>query len=148
MEVKVLDFEEFSLSQLYQSLRLRSQVFVVEQDCVYQDIDNHDQEALHILGFKDNLLVAYTRVFDPNTYSKEASIGRVVVHPEYRKQNLGVEIMQESIEVLKSRGHTRVMISAQCYLDQFYQDLGFIQTGKKYLEDGIPHQEMILELST
>lgn len=148
METTVLEFEELSLSQLYQLLRLRSQVFVVEQDCVYQDIDNHDQEALHILGFKDNLLVAYTRVFDPETYTTEASIGRVVVHPDYRKQNLGVEIMRASINVLKSRAHKRISISAQCYLDQFYKDLGFESTGKKYLEDGIPHQEMILELNT
>ncbi len=145
MDTEILAFEALSLSQLYQLLRLRSQVFVVEQDCVYQDIDNYDQQAIHVLGFKDNLLVAYTRVFDPNTYNEHASIGRVVVHPDFRKQNLGVEIMKESIKILQTRGHRHINISAQCYLDQFYTDLGFRQTGKKYLEDGIPHQEMILE---
>jgi len=145
MEIKVLNFEELSLNQLYQLLRLRSQVFVVEQDCVYQDIDNYDQQALHVLGFKNNLIVAYARVFDPETYTTDASIGRVVVHPDYRKQNLGIHVMQESIDTLNAKGHQRITISAQCYLDKFYTDLGFVSTGNKYLEDGIPHQEMILE---
>lgn len=143
MDVKVITFDQFSIPELYEVLRLRSEVFVVEQDCVYQDIDNKDQKAIHIIGFENDTVVAYTRFFKPGDYFEQASIGRVVVLPKHRGKDHGKEIMQKSIDFAKEQGFPSINISAQCYLDKFYTDLGFKATGKKYLEDGIPHQEMV-----
>lgn len=143
MKISALKFEDFSINQLYAVLRLRSEVFVVEQDCVYQDIDNKDQRAIHILATVDAEIVAYTRFFKQGDYVEHASIGRVVVHPKHRHKAYGKLIMKESIYYAQDQGYDTIQISAQCYLDKFYQDLGFKNTGKKYLEDGITHQEMI-----
>lgn len=144
MKIKIKTFKEFSLEELYQVLQLRSEVFVVEQNCVYQDIDGKDQKALHILGFKNNDLIAYTRCFDKGIYFNEASIGRVIVKENERKFNYGHEILKASIEVIESRFNTtKIKISAQQYLTKFYESHGFKQTGEGYLEDGIPHIAMI-----
>lgn len=142
-------FEDLTLKELHDIFALRSEVFVVEQDCVYQDIDGKDFDALHlyIKDEKDSLL-AYTRVFEKDAYHKGfVSIGRVVVSPKARGQALGKTIMQYSIdECQKHYGSEAIKISAQKYLDKFYTELGFKATGKEYLEDGIPHMEMILNL--
>ena len=137
-------FNELSTLELYSILQLRSQVFVVEQDCVYQDIDGKDQNALHVLGYKDNKLVAYSRVFKPGEYFKQASIGRVVVREKARKHNYGYEIMNASIKAVEENfNEFTIKVSAQTYLKQFYNNLGFKQVGEEYLEDGIPHIAMI-----
>lgn len=143
MKTVIKSFNEFSIEELYAVLRLRSEVFVVEQDCVYQDIDNKDQKAIHILGYEGKHLAAYTRIFKPGDYFEQASIGRVVVSPSQRGKSYGQEIMKASIAYAKAEHFPIVKISAQCYLDKFYKDLGFISTGEKYLEDGIPHQAMM-----
>lgn len=144
MEAVVKTFEELSTQELYQILRLRSEVFVVEQDCVYQDIDNMDQKALHVLGLKDGELVAYTRMFKPRDYFENASIGRVVVAQKQRKYGYGKQIMQVSMAALAQRfPKTTIEISAQKYLLKFYTELGFTTRGEEYLEDGIPHVRMI-----
>lgn len=144
MEAVVKTFEELSTQELYQILRLRSEVFVVEQDCVYQDIDNMDQKALHVLGLKDGELVAYTRMFKPRDYFENASIGRVVVAQKQRKYGYGKQIMQVSMAALAQRfPKTTIEISAQKYLLKFYTELGFTTQGEEYLEDGIPHVRMI-----
>ncbi|MFC4221752.1 GNAT family N-acetyltransferase [Flagellimonas marina] len=144
MEAVVKTFEELSTQELYQILRLRSEVFVVEQDCVYQDIDNMDQKALHVLGLKDGELVAYTRMFKPGDYFENASIGRVVVAQKQRKYGYGKQIMQVSMAALAQRfPKTTIEISAQKYLLKFYTELGFTTQGEEYLEDGIPHVRMI-----
>ena len=144
MEAVVKTFEELSITELYQLLRLRSAVFVVEQDCVYQDIDNKDQKALHVLGLKNGKLVAYTRMFKPGDYFENASIGRVVVSEEQRKYGYGKQIMQVSMAALAQRfPKSSIEISAQKYLLKFYTALGFTATGDEYLEDGIPHVRMI-----
>ena len=144
MKIKIKTFKEFSLDELYQVLQLRSEVFVVEQDCVYQDIDGKDQKALHVLGFKNNNLIAYTRCFDKGNYFEEASIGRVIVKENERKFNYGHEILKASIDVIESRFKTtRIKISAQKYLIKFYESHAFHQIGEGYLEDGIPHIAMI-----
>ncbi|MER3375770.1 MAG: GNAT family N-acetyltransferase [Allomuricauda sp.] len=144
MEAVVKTFDELSTDELYQILRLRSEVFVVEQDCVYQDIDNKDQKALHVLGLKNGKLVAYTRMFKPGDYFKNASIGRVVVSQEQRKYGYGKQIMQVSMAALEQRfPKTTLEISAQKYLLKFYTDLGFEAIGEEYLEDGIPHVRML-----
>lgn len=144
MEVSVKTFQELNIQELYQILRLRSEVFVVEQDCVYQDLDNKDQKALHVLGIKDGQVVAYTRIFKPGDYFDNASIGRVVVAGNQRKYGFGKEIMKASMAAIDDRfPNTPIEISAQSYLIKFYSDLGFSAFGEEYLEDGIPHTRMI-----
>ena len=146
MKTVIKSFNEFSIEELYAVLRLRSEVFVVEQTCVYQDMDGKDQKATHILGYEKDQLVAYTRFFKPGDYFEQASIGRVVVSPSQRGKSYGKEIMLTSLAFAKAEHFPSIKISAQCYLDKFYTDLGFISTGEKYLEDGIPHQAMDKQL--
>jgi len=142
---KTISFADFTVKELYEVLQLRSEVFVVEQDCVYQDIDFKDQKALHVLGYKNEKLVAYTRVFKPGDYFDEASsIGRVVVEKNERKYGYGHDLIKESINVIETQlGTNTIHISAQTYLEKFYNTHGFTQKGEGYLEDGIPHIKMI-----
>ncbi|MHA6279003.1 GNAT family N-acetyltransferase [Salinimicrobium sp. CAU 1759] len=144
MEVKIVTFEELKIDELYKVLQLRSEVFVVEQDCVYQDIDGKDQKAIHVLGFEEEKLVAYTRIFAPGIYFDEAAIGRVIVKEGYRKKNYGHEILKASVRAIEERFKTgSIKLSAQTYLIKFYESHGFEQVGEGYLEDGIPHIAMI-----
>jgi ElaA protein len=144
MNISIKTFEQLSTKELYYILRLRSEVFVVEQDCVYQDVDDKDQKALHVLGIKDDKLVAYARIFKPGDYFKNTSIGRVVVKKEERKYGFGKDIMLGSLKAIKEEiGLVKVELSAQVYLKRFYNDLGFIEIGEGYLEDGIPHIRML-----
>jgi len=137
-------FSELTTLQLYAILQLRSEVFVVEQDCVYQDIDDKDQKAVHVIGFKNEKVVAYTRIFKPGDYFTEASIGRVVVSKDERINKYGYQIMEASILAInKLFKQTTIKISAQTYLKHFYNSIGFKQVGATYLEDGIPHIAMI-----
>ena len=144
LSVIVKKFEELTTQELYTILQLRSEVFVVEQNCAYQDLDGKDDRALHILGTKNNKIIAYTRIFRPNDYAKVASIGRVVVQKDQRKYGYGKVILNESIRAVeKYFNETTIHVSAQLYLERFYEELGFIQIGDGYLEDGIPHIGMI-----
>lgn len=146
MEIQVKSFEELSIHELYELLKLRSEVFVVEQDCVYQDIDGKDEKALHILGLENGILVAYTRIFSPGVYFSEAAIGRVVVKDSSRKNKFGHAIMEASVKAIKEKFNTsKIKLSAQTYLTKFYESHGFTQIGEGYLEDGIPHIPMIKE---
>lgn len=140
---KIKRFNELSLNELYQLLQLRSEVFVVEQNCVYQDIDGKDEKALHVLGLYENEIVAYTRLFDKGYYFEEASIGRVVVSPKVRAKKWGHDLMKASIETIETEFKTnQITISAQEYLKKFYEAHQFQQTSEMYLEDDIPHIEM------
>ncbi|WP_418497784.1 GNAT family N-acetyltransferase [Flagellimonas sp.] len=144
MEIKVNTFDGLTNTELYQILRLRSEVFVVEQDCVYQDMDNKDQKALHVLGSKEGQIVAYTRIFKPGDYFENASIGRVVVAKDQRQYGYGKRIMEASLSTIEERfPDTAIEISAQSYLIKFYTELGFERLGDEYLEDGIPHVRML-----
>jgi len=144
MKISVKKFEELTINELHDLLQLRSEVFVVEQDCVYQDIDGKDRKALHILGFKEDKIVAYTRCFKPGYYFDEAAIGRVVVAVTERKYAYGHDIMKASKEAIKNRFETEaIKLSAQTYLIKFYQSHGFEPVGEEYLEDGIPHIAMV-----
>lgn len=144
MEIEIKTFEELTTSQLYNILQLRSEVFVVEQDCVYQDIDGKDERALHILGWEDGILVAYTRCFQAGDYFDEASFGRVLVRENYRKLGYGHEITKASIKAIKTKYKAdKIKISAQIYLVIFYESHGFKTIGDRYLEDGIPHIAML-----
>lgn len=144
MNISVKTFNDLTVDELHDLLQLRSEVFVVEQDCVYQDIDGKDRKALHIIGEKEGKIVAYTRCFEPGFYFEEAAIGRVVVEASERKYGYGHDVMNVSIEAIKNRFETeKIKLSAQTYLIQFYKSHGFEVTGEEYLEDGIPHVAMI-----
>tara|TARA_R110002012_G_scaffold321377_2_gene548904 strand:- start:2580 stop:3023 length:444 start_codon:yes stop_codon:yes gene_type:complete len=144
LKIVTKNFNDLTVDDVYAILQLRSEVFVVEQDCVYQDIDYKDQKAVHIIGYKNEKIVAYTRLFKPNDYFELASIGRVVVAKSERKHKYGYQIMEASITAVNAIfNETEIKISAQCYLEKFYTNLGFKPTGKTYLEDGIPHMAMI-----
>lgn len=138
-------FNDLSTAELYAIMQLRNEVFVVEQNCVYQDADNKDPSSLHFCGWNGSKLVAYTRIIPPGIAYAEASIGRVVTSPAHRKTGLGRLLMGKSIELtLSTFNCTSIKIGAQLYLTQFYSSLGFTQSSQQYLEDGIPHIEMIL----
>jgi ElaA protein len=143
IEWKIKRFEALSLQELYDLLQLRSEVFVVEQNCVYQDIDGKDSKALHLLGVENGITVAYARLFKPNDYFEQASIGRVIVKESYRDKKLGHVLMREAIAGLRTHFDAeKITISAQLYLKKFYESHGFVQTSEMYLEDDIPHIEM------
>lgn len=144
IQFKISAFKELSAEELYQILQLRSEVFVVEQNCVYQDIDGKDQKAIHVIGEYDNKIVAYTRIFKPGDYFENASIGRVVVDANYRDRKWGHDLIRESITgIARHFGESPITISAQLYLQKFYESHGFAVVGETYLEDGIPHIEML-----
>ncbi|MDG1715064.1 GNAT family N-acetyltransferase [Lacinutrix sp.] len=144
LNIVIKPFNELSILELYNLLQLRSEVFVVEQDCVYQDIDGKDQNALHVIGYKNDRIVAYTRLFKPGDYFKASSIGRVVVAKNQRQFKYGYDIMEASIKAIKTHFNvTEIKISAQCYLKNFYNNLEFFEIGEEYLEDGIPHIAML-----
>ena len=146
MNFQIKSFEELNTTELYNILQLRSEVFVVEQDCVYQDVDFKDQKALHVIGIKNNKIVAYTRIFKPGDYFDNASIGRVVVAASERKYGFGHDLMKASIKAVKTNFKVdKITISAQKYLKKFYETHQFIQVGEEYLEDGIPHITMDLK---
>lgn len=144
IEWKYKKFDKLTNIELYDILKLRNTVFVVEQNCVYLDTDDKDLQSWHLLGYEQNQIIAYLRILPPGLSYKEASIGRVVTHPHFRKNGYGIELMKTGIEKTLEQFNTySIKISAQCYLLKFYSNLGFIAVGEEYLEDDIPHIEMI-----
>ena len=139
---EIKEWSELSIKEVENIFSLRSEVFIVEQDCVYQDIDGKDQKAKHVLGKKDNELVAYARIFKSGDYFKEASFGRTVVKKAYRRKKTGHDLVKKCLENMKEK---TIKISAQSYLKSFYSSHGFKAEGKEYLEDGIPHTAMFLK---
>jgi ElaA protein len=138
-------FDELSPTELYAVLRLRSEVFVVEQNCVFLDMDNKDQPCHHIMGWQDDELLACARIMAPGISYVESSIGRIVTSLAARRKGLGRELVERSIELLYTlHGKTVIRIGAQYYLKGFYESFGFQKTGEVYLEDGIEHIEMLL----
>lgn len=146
MRVEVKTFEELNKKELHDILKLRSEIFVVEQDCVYSDIDGKDEKALHVIGTKKNDLIAYARIFRSGDYFEEAAIGRVAVTRKERKFGYGKQIMLASIQAVNDYFQESIIrVSAQLYLERFYHSLGFEQVDEGYLEDGIPHIGMVLK---
>ena len=144
IDIYTKTFQELTINELYDLLQLRSEVFVVEQNCVYQDIDGKDTKAIHVIGKKNNKIVAYTRIFKPGDYFEYASVGRVVVRNIERQHKYGYDLMEASIKTIKDYFNTTTIeLSAQVYLKKFYNTLGFQEVGVEYLEDGIPHINMI-----
>ena len=145
---KIKPFSKLSTQELYQILKIRQEVFIVEQTCYYLDADGYDERAIHIWAEKDGEILAYCRIFEPAIKYNEASIGRVLTHPNYRRNNLGKILVKFAINSIESRFRTSsIRISAQDYLLRFYSEFGFQDTGKKYLEDDIPHTEMVRVIS-
>ena len=144
MRVEIKPFSALNLQELYALLRMRSEIFVVEQQCIYLDLDGKDTEALHVLGWKGSELCGYCRVFRPGDYFKEASIGRVAVPAKFRGKGYGARLMEFTIQAIqKEMGDCPIAISAQAYLQRFYEALGFHPEGELYKEDGIPHIRMV-----
>ena len=140
---EIKPFAALSTLELYQLLQLRTEVFVVEQNCIYQDIDAKDQKALHLIGNFEGKIVAYARLFQPGDYFENASIGRVVIAKGFRDRKWGYVLMEQAIAgIEKHFGASKITISAQLYLKKFYETNGFTAVGDSYLEDDIPHLEM------
>lgn len=137
-------FESLTVPELYDLIQLRERVFIVEQSCAYLDCDGLDSKAWHLSGYNGTELVAYLRVFPEKVKYEEVSFGRVVTAPEYRKKGYGRELVLQALErIQETLGPLAIRISAQSYLEEFYEDFGFIREGQGYLEDGIPHIEML-----
>ena len=144
---KTKTFEELSLQELYGILALRAEVFVVEQNCPYQDVDGKDEKGLHLLGMENNQLLAYARVLPKGvSYDEYTSIGRIVTAPKARAKGYGHALVKEAIKVTKETYPEYIIkISAQAHLEQFYRNHQFVPTGEAYLEDDIPHIGMLLK---
>ena len=144
-------FELLSPDELYAILKLRNEVFIVEQNCVYQECDDKDQHSFHFMGWsaellsaQQNKLIAYTRLIPANVSYNEISIGRVVTSPSIRRTKVGKQLMEKSIEKIHELfGIQPIKISAQRYLKNFYESLGFVQISGVYMEDGIEHIKML-----
>ena len=141
---KIKTFSELTTVELYEIIKARVNVFVVEQDCPYPDLDDCDQKAIHLWAEKEGEVLAYCRIFDQGIKYSETSIGREVTTENGRGKDLGKQLISYAIDIIENRLRTsEVRISAQDYLLKFYSDFGFRDTGKKYLEDNIPHTEML-----
>lgn len=140
----IKSFKELNVSELYSIMQLRAEVFVVEQNCPYQDADGKDLRSWHLMGWKDNTLIAYSRILPAKVSYEEVSIGRVVSSPSVRSSGAGKLLMKRSLEEIeKLFGKVPVRIGAQMYLQKFYEDFGFVREGDEYDEDGIAHIIMI-----
>lgn len=149
MQFEFKQFSELTLDELYGILQLRAEIFVVEQDCVYNDLDGLDKLAVHQFLKKEGEIIAYSRLLKPGTRFPEYSIGRVVVKQSERGTGLGIEMMNEAKNfILNEWKATKIKISAQKYLRKFYEDLGFEVVSDEYLEDGIPHFGMVYRLKS
>ena len=136
-------FDELTSDELYNILQLRNEVFIVEQNCVYKDLDGKDRSAWHLMAVENDRLVAYTRILPPGVSYNDPAIGRVVTSSSKRRSGLGRELMKRSIEACRIFfGKTSITLSAQVYLQSFYESFGFMPVGEEYLDDGIPHIKM------
>lgn len=141
---KIKPFEALTVNELYDLLKLRSEIFVVEQNCVYLDLDGKDKIALHLFGEFEGSIVAHARLFKAGISFDNASIGRVVVDANYRDRKWGHDLMREAIAAIQLHfNESKITIGAQLYLKKFYESHGFVQTSEMYLEDDIPHIEML-----
>lgn len=144
---KIKTWEQLKTNELYSILKLRSKVFVVEQNCVYQDIDDKDKLAIHVFGFVERKIIAYSRLFNKKEYFKETSFGRAVVESANRGKGIGNMLVEKSLLTIKEKyKEQKVKISAQAHLVNFYKKHGFKTIGKEYLEDGIPHIAMLANI--
>jgi ElaA protein len=142
----IKSFEQLDCDELYKIIRERINVFIVEQECPYSECDGNDRNSYHLYARDEGKIIAYARILKPGISYKETSIGRVLVKENYRGQGLGRKLMEKSLKfVLNEMGEKKVRISAQEYLLDFYSGLGFVKESDTYLEDGIPHIEMLYQ---
>lgn len=142
---QVKKFNELSLEKLYDILKLRVDVFVVEQNCPYPEVDGIDDQCLHVYTEKNGVITSYCRLIPPGVLYDEPSIGRIIVHPSYRKEKLGRALIDEAIKVSTHQfKRTDIKIHAQVYLYDFYRSFGFEPVTERYLEDDIWHVDMVL----
>ena len=144
--IHVSNLQELSAIDLYQILKLRQDVFIIEQDCVYNDIDNLDQDSEHIFLKTDNDVIAYARLVPADIKFEHPSIGRIVIRESFRGKGHGKELIQRSITILTERGVKTVVIEAQSHLQKFYTSFGFQKTSEPYDVDGILHVKMTHEI--
>ena len=146
MEFEFKHFQELTTGELYDILQLRSEIFVVEQNCVYNDLDGYDKDAIHMFLKINGVMIAYSRLLKPGSRFSDFSIGRVVVKETERGTGMGIRMMEEAKHYIFEQWNAkRIKLSAQKYLRRFYEDLGFKVITDEYLEDGIPHFGMLLE---
>lgn len=144
MNWHVKEFNQLTTKELYEILKVRAEVFVVEQQCIFQDLDSKDEVSYHLFIEDNSEIVAYLRILPPNISYSEAAIGRVLTKAEHRKKGISRKLVQNAINfVTDSLGEQTIRISAQAYLLKFYNDLGFESVSEVYLEDGIEHIEML-----
>ena len=144
LDWRAVPFDALNAHELYAVLQLRTEVFVIEQDCAFQDMDGADHAAVHLLGTADGELAAYARCFPAGVKFAEASIGRVITRQILRGSGMGHELMRQAIAcVFGQWGAQPIRIGAQARLEKFYLQHGFLTTGTPYIEDGIPHVEML-----
>ena len=138
-------YNDLSKDQFFDILKLRIEIFVVEQCCYYQELDDEDKEAFHVSIYNDGIIVAVGRII-PNLHNKEVKIGRIAVRMEHRKKGLAYKMMKDIMNFLsKDYKNFSVLLSAQTYLIEFYRSFGFKEVGDNYLEDGIEHINMVLK---
>ena len=141
--VIIKSFEELNKAELYQIIQLRIAVFIVEQDCPYPDLDDMDQDAQH-LWFEDaGEIVCYLRVNPAGSRFLEPSLGRIVTKKSHRNRGLAEKLIKKAIDLVCEKESRAIRISAQCYLEKYYEKFGFIKASEEYLEDDIPHIEML-----
>jgi ElaA protein len=144
MEWILKNFKDLTVEELYRILSLRAEIFIVEQNCPYQDIDFKDLKSKHLFAVIDGEVAAYCRIVEKGVSFDEVSIGRVVVKDKYRSIGLGQQMLRIAIKYITDEmNELNIRISAQAYLKKFYCSLGFEQVSGEYLEDDIPHIEML-----
>ncbi|MDA3816715.1 MAG: GNAT family N-acetyltransferase [Prolixibacteraceae bacterium] len=146
MNVYLKAFDDLLNKELYEILMLRSEIFVVEQNCVYNDLDGLDPEAFHLYASESGVIIGYVRLSKPGARFSTASIGRVVTHENHRRKGISTLLMKKAIDHIENEWReTVISLSAQKYLRNFYEGLGFVVVSDVYLEDGIPHYKMVKE---
>jgi len=146
MEWIIKTYDELTKDELYEIFKKRIDVFVVEQNCPYDEIDNRDKDSYHIFLKKDECIIAYLRILEPGVSFENASIGRVLVDKDYRGSGFAIEMMNKAIDfIVNNLRYNIIRISAQEYLIRFYENLGFEKVSNVYLEDDIPHVEMVYQ---
>jgi len=144
MEWKIKKFNQLSTLELYDILKAREEIFIIEQECLYYDIDSKDLDAIHIFAMEEGQVACYLRILEKGARFDEVSIGRVITRPAYRRKGYGEQMMEKAIHYIEEvMGESEIRISAQTYLEKFYGNVGFEIVSDVYLEDGIDHCEML-----